>query len=474
MNKYNLKKYNLEDALIKISKIMFNIFDSDEKRIVYRKCYFGGFTFVELIYLLIQNSNDYKRQVITDDELYKFANNLYFYSEKLPETTGNEANFLLCFTFGSSQDQFRYQELEEFTHYQRVRSSYIFNILFKKYNIDCQSIIKNKFGIELVEFNNYLIVLMNLFKIETVLTEEILIKKYKPIFLKKNFPIKVEKILKFLDYYSKDYSHYRNSILNQREILVNPIIKTDKNNYILVNPFALCWKLGDGIYWILRNHYKNTKGNEYTQVFGMVYEDYVEVMLKKKLKKEQFIKLDPYKEKKTSSLADWIILGEKFNLIIEQKSSLAADSLKYGIPNVENLNNFLNKLKKAYFQLEKTEQKKLNDSKKINIKCILHYEYLPVKEFAKIEMERDLEIKDLDYYILISTTELEILIHIFSENEALFNIIIEEKIQLEKEKNSALGTRFMQIFEKYEIINNLYIREIEKELKDICKEAYVL
>ena len=82
-----------------------------------------------------------------------------------------------------------------------------------------------------------------------------------------------------------------------------------------------------------------------------------------------------------------------------------------------------------------------------------------------IESILEKRIFDLENYLFITLDEFEILMTLLKNDEELFNLVLKER--LEREKELFKGAKFFDIFEKYKIFKNEYIQHLNNEYKNI-------
>ena len=428
---------------------------------------------IRLAFNVIKYSSDFRGiRELDRKEISKICKKIINDFSYTPSPNLSQEEFILEITTGHSQEQFFGQEIFYFLPQTIARNKKILSfynlpvsineILSKELNIDMTSSIFEK-GLEILWY---------LFINKNIYFEPDLNKSILEIIEKKKLIIKLEQVKAILSYYTCDYEWIKTKNEKDRPFFIKPIIKTKNyNRYIMIDIFSFSSKFADGIYWIIRNYYNKITNNEverqrFVSEFGNMFEKYIEELLLFLLAKENFKKLNPYENKKTKSLADWIIETKNYNLIVEQKSTLLLSSCKTMEINIKGLKKgFLPTLKKAFKQLQNTEKDKIINNKK-TIKLILLYEYFPTLEALKAYFENILKdkIDDLQNYIFISTDDFEILMTLLKNDENLFDKVIEERLELEKELFK--GAKFSDIFDKYSFRKNEYIEYLIKKFKN--------
>lgn len=422
-----------------------------------------------IAYNVIKYSNDFRGTKELNRE--KLKEIYYEIMEKFSyKSTSNltQEEEILKITIGHSQEQFWRQQLFDILPYANLRNKRIMSY----YNLvkPINDILTEELGIEIdsIIYENGLDVLSFIFLKNNIYSENELKQIVLEYIEKKKINIKLEQVMAILEYYTCDYEWVRTKLEKDRPFFIKPFIKTqDTKKYIIIDIYSFTWKYSEGIYWIIRNYYNNIQSNEFVNSFGSMFEKYLEGVFTFLLKRNQFENLDLNKNKRKERIADWLVKTQKYNLIIEQKSILLLSSFKVMEINIEEFKKkFIPKIEKAFFQLENTEKIKIQNNKK-TIKFILLFEYFPILESLKLYFESILEkrIFDLENYLFITLDEFEILMTLLKNDEELFNLVLKER--LEREKELFKGAKFFDIFEKYKIFKNEYIQHLNNEYKNI-------
>ncbi|NTU49681.1 MAG: hypothetical protein HGA87_02085 [Desulfobulbaceae bacterium] len=189
-----------------------------------------------------------------------------------------------------------------------------------------------------------------------------------------------EKLDKFLNLMCVDYSRFRkasedvNKSVRQgyeqyqfNPLFKLPIIESDKRfsatysvaPYVVPNIFLLLRKLCDGLYWTLRDIFKEADSKhsrDFLSLFGHIFEDYVGKQLRLFSDKYTVLKLnedDASREGKKT--ADWLIDDKECLVLIECKSQLLPNSVR-GAFDEENFKSWcVENIVKAVEQLCSSE-----------------------------------------------------------------------------------------------------------------------
>jgi len=468
-------KYKLDELLFIIAEISRKLFIQNKsitsviwKYVTYRKSqYLTVWDLAEISYRAILNSNDYRPIHPKERDIYKL-NNLYIKNWnqetriELQKIPANDKE--LSIFWGLSQKQLWWQQLDIINWFLR------YYILLWKIPPKCnESKLPNDDLIEVTGFDikNFSQLLLALFAYNQSSSEiKILIEDD----LKKRIPIINEfNIEKCLNNFVGDYYYYRRPNQLNNPLFFKPIIKTQTNKLIISNAFIWARKFYEGIYWIIRNKYYNANLEQFIINFGEYYERYAQEVLEYYLKPQQYKKIETIENEKS---ADWIINTEKYILIIEQKSTLMTISLKKEYPDLYKLEEYLEKFKNAYIQIDRTI-KAIRKTDKTTIKLILHFEKLYIADsllkkrvIQLCQKDPNSIISDFSHYFFIDTEEFEKLIQILADDEEIFNKIIDKKIEYENHSTSSDDITFEGVIEKFVKIDNIRYLDSHKYLFD--------
>lgn len=280
-----------------------------------------------------------------------------------------------------------------------------------------------------------------------------------------------EHYLTVLKKYTITYEEVRESPLGRQSIVLKPYIKTSRNDLICVSCFLLDQLSEHAIMWLIRDNYKN-KGENFSDVFGLLFERYLEEVFAEYLESENYERIA---ESKTSR-ADWklSLCGQVF--LIEQKSSLLGLPARQQETSIEAMRIFVNRnIVKGLRQLKTTE-----DELGLGtcVKIVLLYEgFLKFDLLEFVVPESGLS--NDGHFWLVTINEMEMLLHLYREDRNMFEAIVKEKTRRQTQ-NSYDGCSLDQLFQereitenkhlsqdKFERYHNLSVAEIEKRLDDI-------
>lgn len=462
-----LRKYKLDELLKLISQLTINLYLNKRPLNEYHKTFYTGkfprkitftlsaFELLTLSYMAIQNTNDHLTSKIPNiDNIIELIYTQREYEElkrKQIERQLNASDNTDQILLGHMNEQLWFQDIVKYKEllYRYLRNSILLNIIPKKFHpkLDIDNEFIKHTGLDISVFTNHLFCLFfYLLSTNSTFKYQELIDKFKIV----PNSISETNMSKCLNFFSEKYKYYYND-KNYNRLYYKPIVITDDNNYIISNAFVLAQKIYDGIYWIIRDIYLHKDSKVFMSEFGKYFESYVDLLLKFYLNDKSYERIV---EDNINIRADWKIETKKYTIIIEQKAVQLKSNLKTRYLDLNEFDKYLGYFVKSYNQINKT----IIDYKLENsniIKLTLHYENIYLSEsivkkrlLKKLKLSQD----DANHYYLIGIDEFELLMQVLSENEEIFNNIIEEKISIDKVERPHEDTSFKGIIHKlYEI-----------------------
>lgn len=473
-----LRKYKLYDLVYAISEISREMFIDFKFMKIYNRnpTMVSVWDMIGLSYIgICKCSESEKKSLKNNNDVLSILKKYVKYKRKkyLKELNKNKENIsnlnlITYISFGHAQEQLphqsRYLMIEDST-----RNFELLNILRNNSkNIDVDNIMQETFGMNFEEFIYNFSGLLFIATLSSDITDINI-----DSIIKNNKNISYEKLFKIREYYSASYEDFRKSKLGKQYLKLKPIVKTSDNRYIVINTYLLYEKLIDGAYWVIRDYYEKRGKQTFVNEFGKIYEIYLENLFDRYLKEYKYEKLEESMEEKR---CDWKVKTNKYTILIEQKSSLININTKDLYTDIKTIEKYLlEKLSKAFIQLDSTEKQISSD--KIVIKLALVYENLYIPEVLECKIKEilnseDKEIKnEYNNTFLIETREIERLMYILSTDENLFNKIIERKLEADEmpqgEKRS-----FLTIMEEFGVAQfNNYLDE-KKNPIDLVLASY--
>lgn len=478
------RRFSLESIIEEISKIAFDVYINknddfgslagyrDYYRVVNGKPIKQSVMIVQtwlidLIYDVVIDGKHTNRTITNNDALQLIA----LYSEYCDNLDGkrikNHQDAILNL-YGFFGEQKRFEEYEFVNDYSR--ESYILE------DISVKEHAKNTYGIDFCEefkeitglfpdvYSTILFVLFGYFATNSPI---ISISKMECEF--SNPYLNVENFIKLIDNYTCTLDELSSSKFGRQTLYLKPFVKID-DKYISINPFLVLCLFTNANYWIIRNKYLQDHDDKqkFVNAFGVYFEIYVEEILSNCLLSTEFTNISETSRKR----ADWHLKLDKYDFLIEQKSTLSMLSIKQNRPNVDEFKNYIKKTwGEAVEQLYETER---DLSLSNAIKIILIYEdyYMCESLDLLFELRPDLSDKNDKKYWLMTVREFEMLMHTYKTDPKKFLSIVKQKDDAEL-TNSKDGRSLLKFLQKEKIKTNSYLDEagILKKYKRIIDVA---
>ena len=437
-------------------------YDPVSCRILNHRVIIQPWQFPDLAYYAIKFSNDYRGfEQLTQNAFYCILSQtnafLELDSKRVVKQLENKRDIYL-YLCGFSGEQFKYQRPSK-VYYNMIRELYIVFELSKK----CNSKIKPP----------------EIIRIETGVEWERLVKLLFEIYLDSLLHNSVfdcfeqldlgndkekEDLKRIINYYTATYDEIRKSNLGRQIFYAKPFVKTQKGKVLTVSVFFNSFMIEHAPLWIIRNYYQKLDKRDFTSEFGKWFEEYFrEVSSYFKIKTTK-IQENPEKQR-----SDWLLEIGKHTFLIEQKSSIVPLSVKQQSTDLETYKRTIETtIHKALRQLFTTEKDlKITEP----IKILLFYDdyidpnLLPYVFNEKCPVEND------HRYFIANIIELEMLFSLSSSDEVLFEKVINE--MLDRNKNdSNMGISIIDIMQQLGYSDNPYwLNPIFQKYKNLLYEA---
>lgn len=487
-----IKRFKLDDALIKIGALSQRIINNDPALKEYAPNYLNEFVLAFLAKALILSANDYKQEVLTRETLFITLNKFYDLYDKILDVQDSQNESEKISTFESyflrtANQQFPFQ-----TGLRHLfpRSYILFNDIPKLLTtekIDLHSEVNNLYSLTVDEF-----ILVGFSIFAGLKDSEVNI----PFITGSKIPslnryVGNGKLEKLVDLLTINYKQYRDrnekeetnkelSVYSFNPLRAFPIIKTTTSKLVVPVPRFLVERITTGIYYDLMDKFRTPTDNQFLAFFGKeIFEHYVGMLLEEHYSKVDIVKEFPYGSRHNRSLSpDWIIFENNSAILIQCKTSgLSKNARLYGdldliqkdlrkrvIEGINQSNKFL-----IDYEKNKSICERLKKVNKIHC-VILTYERIYMAESPIIRKRIDEELKKRNIsltYNILSIDQLETLIpnlcfvkfsdllEIKKTNEKwklhaefdsyLFDYLRSNEIKKFNE-NSLLKSKFQQIF----------------------------
>ena len=359
-------------------------------------------------YLAIKNSNDHRSLTIRNiGEVSQLVNRYRGHENSCSnaEYLGSaKLHGILKYLMGMTSEQFLYHNKSLGWAIERFNMNYHILVTSQsiKRVINVDDIIKEKFGLSAEELMAILLLIFWLCNQNPdILTapENLYRKKENTVFTK-------ESIEKVVHYYTVSYDDVRKSPLGHQIFYSKPFIRTQKGSTLMTNFFLVIMLIADGLYWIVRDYYREMGSQNFTNEFGAMFESYLLELCAKYLNANQFEKL-PQSHTKG---ADFALYFESVVVLVEVKSALFDIGAKQQSPNMESIQKYFDRnINQARSQLNESE-KHINGDKPI-IKTIALYENFQNSSLLQMAIKESYP--DDKYLFIATATDFESLLTLY-------------------------------------------------------------
>lgn len=332
-----LRKFQLCDALRFIGKISYGIHKSNQ-RIHYIKgvpVFDGVLAYLSM--LLIENSNDYRSQNMTIDNLLIAIDMFFGIPDPFQEDESNPQGCLI--RFGASQLDY-YREVRHLLPRTLIIYRDLWNAVIDTSKINVGAAIQNISGLTLQEILILALAFTRAsekgcFRLDSEL------KKYPDSTKATKKYFGLEKQQAFVGFVSCGYQDFRiqskdNTLPNAsydkfrfNPLHFKPVIIPDRNvnpgfPQICITPISslIYRKVTRGLYFLLADHFKTDEGNQFRSSFGEVFQEYVGLLLKEVFGEGNVRQEWRYGTKKhKKDTPDWLVIQNGSAVLIEVKQA---------------------------------------------------------------------------------------------------------------------------------------------------------
>ncbi len=425
-----IKKINADGIICELSKASIDMFQRQQYYRIYEllSTNFGfaknvkvplyAWNVQEIAYLAAKHSNDYRRgnNIPTMGmliNLYRCYENEHSIVDKLRSSTNNPTtprfNRILRAVLGITAEQFQYENIGWI--YEKFNRDYYILLASKNFEhrslIDTNAIVGELLGLTADEYSMVLFMIFGLSRLNPIPLS------WYGRSAASELPqiISKEDVEKVIAYYSCTYDELRKNSLGKQLLYAKPFIKTQRDkSYISCNMYLVAMLLGNGLYWLVRDYYRNQK-QYFPNAFGLLFEDYIKALGSKYCDEAQWGIIPQGKAKG----ADFYFDIGSIRIIVEAKSALLQLSAKQQIPDLDAIDIFfLRTIEKSYEQLNRSFSQMATITTRSIFKVTLLYD-----DFSNTSIiEQSIpEIYTKDSYVYIMTIrELEILLYTHKHN----------------------------------------------------------
>lgn len=372
-------------------------------------------------FLSICNSNDFRKldksislgQIVDQFRIYENEHSIPAWFHK----SGGAFEYV----FGITMEQFLYQN--QAWIYEMYNRN--FHILFaspsirRNLSVNIDTIIQETFNCSLQEYNAILLMVFWLCTQhpDPLSAPESLYTK------KEDTALTKENIARFVDYYSCTYTQLRDSSVGKQLLYSKPFIRTDRNGrYLSSNCFLIAMIAANGMYWLIRDYYKQRNSHEFLNAFGLMFEDYVCELAHDYCEDRQWQQISPGSKKGADFLFDF----GTAEIMVEAKSALISILGKQQVPEKKALDKFRADISEAYEQLMSSLQKRTecNSSMKPIMRVILLYEDITNLGIAEMAIG---DLFENDKLLFLATiAELEIMLYLLKHEPEKLEVVMSD------------------------------------------------
>ena len=421
----------------------------------------------DMVYASICNANDYRKRVVTKDEIGRIVN---LYRGYVDDKPGSEylkyAELADVFKYltGITSEQFRHEALgwviQNFNrNYHMLLGS---SKISRDKILNINEIVQKTFGMSVDELLTIELIIVWLCSKDAKplsAPEDLYYKKTGSFLTKEN-------LRRVIEYYSTTYEEVRNSKLEKQIFYSKPFVCTQKSKeYIMISMYLLQMVIADGLYWLIRDYYLNNKmGQVYMNAFGEMFEDYFEELMIEYMPDDSWHKIETGKKKS----ADYYLEIENAVFLFELKSGLMRIGGRQQTPNIDQIDDFYRRnIVEAYEQL-KNSAEDYQGTKPV-IKIFLLYEFSNNTQLIMSSIPKIFD-NDKECYIM-SIQDLEIFLSTYKNERGKFDRVVEvmlNKSSLKTEYNSVLN-----ILNDQQAIKNFHFVEEKDYLKKIVDKLEI-
>ena len=265
--------------------------------------------------------------------------------------------------------------------------------------------------------------------------------------------LSADDIFNILMRYAADYNSVRTSSLGRQFLYTKPYVITQNNKLVSISAYLNLFIYEHCILWIVRDYYQKKGDRAFTSYFGKCFEKYFEELLQTYLNKNEFEKIPETKAER----ADWKIVVEGYQFLVEQKSTIIRLGAKQQESNIEAIRAFAKgTVLKAVKQLYNTE-KDFDNGKYVKI-VLLYDDYLKPEIMDQFLSLPECKVESDNYYWLMSIEEAEMLFSLCKSKREVFRKIVGEKIEREI-THSIAGKSIGQLLSENKIVKNEYLHQ---------------
>lgn len=418
-------------------------------------------------YLAVKHSNDYrdgKKKCSVEQlvGLYRDYDNEHHTPDALNDPDLPLDN-IFRIILGMTAEQFQHSRM--LWAFERFSRNYYILLAAKNFEhrtlIDVDGIVKEIFG---YSADDYVAVLLIIFWL--CLQSPMPLTAPSTLYHRKESTVLTEENIRaFVDRYACTYGELRDSPLGKQLLYSKPFIKTQKTGAtIMSSMYLVAMLIGNGLYWAVRDYYRERKQQTFVNAFGLLFEDYITDLANTYCSTGEWNRLEEGRKKQSDFYFDF----GSARLVVEAKSALLGLDGRQQVPNTGTIDRFYrNTIQEAYQQLQSSYNELFPTGPTPLIKIILLYDEF--SNTAIIEQSiSEIFLNDPTCYIM-TVRDFEILLYTYKHNCPQFKNVLNSMAYPKGE--GRMRKCVSVILEEYSLRENLHL-EGERDYFKILLEHF--
>jgi len=428
-----IKKINTDEVILRFAERSIEMFKA-QKSIVgveipvvrygcsQRFCVaLSAWDILSIDYLAVKHSNDYRNgekkcSVEQLVKLYRDYDNKYH----IPDTLKNPnlpLDNISRIILGMSAEQFQHSRM--LWAFERFSRNYYILLAAQDFEhrtlIDVDAILRETFG---YSADDYIAVLLIVFWL--CLQSPLPLTAPPTLYHRKESTVLTEENIRaFVDQYTCSYGELRDSPLGRQLLYSKPFIKTQKTGTIMSSMYLVAMLIGNGLYWVVRDYYRERKQQTFVNAFELLFEDYVIDLAKTYCSEGEWKHLEEGRKKQSDFYFDF----GSARLIVEAKSALLGLDGRQQVPNTDTIDRFYrNTIQKAYQQLQSSYNELFSVAPTPLLKIILLYDEFSNTAIIEHSIS-EIFLNDPTCYIM-TIRDFEILLYTHKHNYPQFKNVL--------------------------------------------------
>lgn len=442
-----LRKYTLDDLLKHISWLSYKVFfrgkDEGTFGVVMQECTLvnsrtgrkernpvivTGWGLIDLAYHAILATNDFRGKIVEDDnELLALclADNSYLQEEEksLIAEIGRKPDIFFYFE-GFTGEQMKIEHLNRVFDNAARELYMLFEIAPKLNLVDIGEIVKKETGV------TWSVLCASLYLAWFGFSREATLENMKNV-VAWDEGFTLEGFECVLARYTTTYADVKDNALKRQTLYTRPYIRTKRGELISINCFLNLFIYEHCVLWAVRDYFLKQKDQQFTAIFGEIFEEYFSELLGTYLPQGSFQRIA---EVAGTKRADWRFEICGYTFLLEQKSTILQLAAKQQQSDYEAIENFAERnIIKAIRQLAITEKEEVG---KQCIKVILLYEdYLGSDIIDHVFALDECDVNNDAHYWIATIETMERFLSLAHRDPEKCEEIIRKKIQLDQEQS---------------------------------------